>query len=151
MRLTEGKLTFFKSLEDLFSKADKGAIQLRKLTLDMDAEQPNRATSEVHMEGIYRFIASFDTLTSLEFHSHNIFNDNLFNNPGLSRRLLQVILNHKDLESLRFRYTTNNSPSFSVETVRVLTKNLPRLRVFEFPPEEKDFVSRNYVLHYEAY
>ncbi|KAH6992949.1 hypothetical protein EDB82DRAFT_165192 [Fusarium venenatum] len=139
MQLEEGKLTFFKSLEDLFNTADEGTIQLRHLVLDMDAEQPNFLASEVHLEGIYRFIASFDTLTSLEIHNHNTFKDNLLNNPDISRRLQQVIAMHKGLESLRFRYTRTATSYASVDTLRVLTKNLPQLRVLEIPLEEKDF------------
>lgn len=147
MQLEDGRLTLFKYLEQLFSKAEKGSIRLKKLTLDMDAKQPNPMTSEVHMEGIYRFIESFDNLTSLEFHNHNVFPGNIVNNPGISRRLQRVAIKHRDLESLRFRYTNrSDSPYVSAETVRVLTKDLPQLRVLEFPLEEKDFVSHNYRL-----
>ncbi|KAL3601209.1 hypothetical protein FPOAC2_05465 [Fusarium poae] len=138
-QLEEGKSTFFRSLQNLFNTAEKGTVQLRHLVLDMDVEQPDFMASEIHLEDIYRFIASFETLTSLDIYNHNIFKNNLFNNPGISRRLRRVITMHKGLQSLRFRYTRNVPPYASVNTLRALTENLPQLRVLEIPLEDKDF------------
>ncbi|KAM0492584.1 hypothetical protein ACHAP8_009761 [Fusarium lateritium] len=138
MRLEEGKMTFFKSLENSFNKADVGTIRLRHLVLDMHADQPNALASEVHMEGICRFIASFDTLTSLEIHNHNTLEDRSVNNSGISSRLQQVIIMHKGLESLRFRYTRRDPAYASVNNLRVLTQDLPRLRVLEIQLQDKD-------------
>ncbi|KAJ3548774.1 hypothetical protein NM208_g852 [Fusarium decemcellulare] len=137
--LDQGKLTFFKHLEDLFSKAEKGTVQLRKLSLDMDADAPNSMAAEVLLEGIYRFISSFDTLGALHFHDYNKYNDGKGNDPGLSRTIQQVIVKHKDLESLRFSYRgLSKIPLVSAKTLRILTKNLPRLRELEFCPEETE-------------
>ncbi|CVL11786.1 uncharacterized protein FPRN_14838 [Fusarium proliferatum] len=143
MSLEEGQLTFFKHLEDLFSKADKRDIHLRKLCLDMKGPGPtsNYAETEVHLEGKYRFISAFDSLTSLEIHDYNMYNTNVQSNPGLSRRLLQSILKHTNLELLRFHYRHMGSepweiPYASSESVNILTKNLPSLRVFEVAPQE---------------
>ncbi|KAF5575844.1 hypothetical protein FPCIR_12983 [Fusarium pseudocircinatum] len=146
MSLEEGQLTFFKYLEDLFSKADKRDIHLRKLCLDMkgpDAEL-SYAETEVHLEGMYRFISSFDSLTGLEIHDYNMYNTNVQSNPGLSRRLLQSVVKHTGLETLRFHYRHTGRdrweiPYVSVESVKILVRNLPSLRVFEFEPEEDDF------------
>ncbi|KAF5693654.1 hypothetical protein FDENT_1886 [Fusarium denticulatum] len=147
MSLEEGQLTFFKHLEDLFSKADKRDIHLRKLCLDMkgpDAEL-SYAETEVHLEGMYRFISSFDSLTSLEMHDYNMYNTNVQSNPGLSRRLLQSVVKHTGLETLRFHYRHSgiepwDIPFASAENVNILTKNLPSLRVFEVAPQEDDLV-----------
>ncbi|KAF4442079.1 hypothetical protein FACUT_2302 [Fusarium acutatum] len=145
MSLEEGKLTFFKHLEDLFSKADKRDIQLRKLCLDMKGpgHTSSYAETEVHLEGKYRFISSFDSLTSLEIHDYNMYNTNVQSNPGLSRRLLQSIVKHTNLETLRFYYRHMGSepweiPFASAENVNILTTNLPSLRVFELAPQEDD-------------
>ncbi|CVL03676.1 uncharacterized protein FMAN_15060 [Fusarium mangiferae] len=146
MGLEEGQLTFYKHLEDLFSKADKRDIHLRKLCLDMKGSGPtsNYAETEVHLEGKYRFISSLDSLTSLEIHDYNMYNTNVQSNPGLSRRLLQSIVKHTNLELLRFHYRHMGSepwdiPFASAENVNILTKNLPSLRVFEVAPQEDDF------------
>ncbi|KIL87192.1 hypothetical protein FAVG1_09747 [Fusarium avenaceum] len=143
--LRQGKVTFFKYLEDLFRGADKGTVQLRKLSLDMagDDDSQSYGTTEYQVEGIYRFIASFDTLTTLEFAEHNIYNSAVESNPGLSRRLLQVVLNHKELETLRFTYRGSGSGSYrtphvNAKTVQILMKNLVNLRTLEFAPDEDD-------------
>ncbi|KAF5623581.1 hypothetical protein F25303_11790 [Fusarium sp. NRRL 25303] len=146
MGLEEGQLTFFKHLEDLFNKADKRDIHLRKLCLEMKGpgHTSNYAETEVHLEGKYRFISSFDSLTSLEIHDYNMYNTNVQSNPGLSRRLLQSIVKHTNLELLRFHYRHMGSepwdiPFASAENVNILTNNLPSLRVFEVAPQEDDF------------
>ncbi|KAF5988291.1 hypothetical protein FBULB1_1515 [Fusarium bulbicola] len=148
MGLEEGQLTFFKHLEDLFSEADKRDIHLRKLCLDMKGPdyQSNYAETEVHLEGMYRFILSFDSLTSLEIHDYNMYNTNVQSNPGLSRRLLQSVVKHTGLETLRFHYRYSGSepwdiPFASAENVNILTKNLPSLQVFEVAPQEDNLVS----------
>ncbi|KAF5563902.1 hypothetical protein FPHYL_4929 [Fusarium phyllophilum] len=148
MGLEKGQLTFFKHLEDLFSKADKRDIHLRKLCLEMKGpgHTLNYAETEVHLEGMYRFISSFDSLTSLEIHGYNMYNTNVQSNPGLSRRLLQSVVKHTGLETLRFHYRHSGSepwdiPFASAENVNILTKNLPSLRVFEVAPQEDNLVS----------
>jgi hypothetical protein len=148
MSLGEGQLTFFKHLEDLFSKADKRDIHLRKLCLDMKGpgHTSDYAETEVHLEGVYRFILSFDSLTSLEIHDYNMYNTNVQSNPGLSRRLLQSVVKHTGLETLRFHYRHLGSepweiPFASAENANILTKNLPSLRVFEVAPQEDNLVS----------
>ncbi|KAF4499691.1 hypothetical protein FAGAP_4142 [Fusarium agapanthi] len=148
MGLEEGRLTFFKHLEDLFTKADKRGIHLRKLTLEMTEPgyRSNYAETEVYLEGTYRFISSFDSLTSLEIHEYNMYNSAVQSNPGLSRRLLQSVVKHTGLETLRFHYQHMGSeaweiPFVSAKAVNILTKNLPSLRVFEFAPQEDNLVS----------
>ncbi|KAF5717116.1 hypothetical protein FMUND_5934 [Fusarium mundagurra] len=148
MGLEKGQLTFFKYLQDLFTKADKRDIHLRKLCLEMKGpdRQSNYDETEVHLEGMYRFILSFDSLTSLEIHDYNMYNTNVQSNPGLSRRLLQSIVKHTNLETLRFHYHHMGNepwdiPFASAENVNILTKNLPSLQVFEIAPQEDNLVS----------
>ncbi|PNP84123.1 hypothetical protein FNYG_02811 [Fusarium nygamai] len=143
MSLEVGQLKFFKYLEDLFTKGGKGSIHLRKLSLQMTEPgfKSNYAETEVYLEGMYRFISSFDSLTSLEIHDYNLYNSAVQPNPGLSRRLLQSVVKHTGLETLRFHYRTMGSdawriPYASAESVNILTKNLPSLRVFEVAPQE---------------
>ncbi|KAG5655518.1 hypothetical protein KAF25_003855 [Fusarium avenaceum] len=127
--LRQGRVTFFKYLEDLFRGADKGTVQLRKLSLDMagDDDSQSYGTTEYQVEGIYRFIASFDTLTTLEFAEHNIYNSAVESNP----------------ETLRFTYRGSGSGSYrtphvNAKTVQILMKNLFNLRTLEFAPDEDD-------------
>ncbi|KAF5009873.1 hypothetical protein FDECE_3946 [Fusarium decemcellulare] len=143
--LTEGKLAFFKYLEDLFGSADKTDIHLRKLSLQMydDESEQDYQLTELQLEGVYRFICSFETLTSLEFFNYNRHTSVVETNFGLSERIQQAILKHKDLELLRFNYSGSGGynsriPDVPAETVAILTKNLPRLREFEFPPQGTD-------------
>ncbi|KAF4971492.1 hypothetical protein FSARC_1720 [Fusarium sarcochroum] len=143
-QLDESKTTFFHYLEALFSSADKTEICLRSLSLQMKGNESRQAYSHIEsqLECVYRFISSFDTLTSLQIDSYNRFHGAM-RCPGLSTSLEQAILKHKDLERLRFYYeATSNSnseiPYVSATTVALLTKSLPRLRVFEFPPQETD-------------
>ena len=146
IQLGKGNVILFKHLEDLFSKADKGSIQLRKLSVDLDADKPIPKASEEHLESIYRFLASFDTLTSLNVLEHNVFSrshllQQQIPNPGLSRRLQQVIINHKHLESLRFKYRGHPPYYVSAEVIETFTKSLPRLQLLEIPPKDDDLVS----------
>jgi hypothetical protein len=148
MYLGEGQPAFFKYLQDLFSKADKRDIHLRKLCLDMKGPgyKSSNAETEIFLEGVYGFISSFDSLTSLEIHEYNKYNKSTEPNPGLSRRLLQSVLKHPELETLRFRYENVISEQYEVpfappETVKILVDNLPRLRVFEFSPQDDNLVS----------
>ncbi|EWG51707.1 hypothetical protein FVEG_10604 [Fusarium verticillioides 7600] len=143
MGLEVGQLKFFKYLEDLFTKGGKGSIHLRKLSLQMTEPgyKSNYAETEVYLEGMYRFVSSFDSLTSLEIHDYNLYNSAVQPNPGLSRRLLQSVVKHAGLETLRFHYRHSGSeawdiPYASAESVEILTKNLPSLRVFEIAPQE---------------
>jgi hypothetical protein len=154
MDLEEGQLTFFKHLEELFSKADKRDIHLRKLCLDMKGpgNGSSYANTEIHLEGMYRFISSFGSLTSLEIHDYNRYNSEVQSNPGLSRRLLQSVVKHTGLETLRFHYRYRNAiaesweiPFASAESVEILTRKLPLLRVFEFAPQEDKVVRLLYL------
>ncbi|KAF4451268.1 hypothetical protein F53441_5689 [Fusarium austroafricanum] len=150
MNLGNGHLEFFKYLEDLFKNTGSADIHLRKLSLQMDGgdRDQNYAETEVHLEGLYRFISSFDTLICLEIHDYNTYNSAVESNPGLSRRLQQTILKHKDLEMLRFHYKGISSrfevPCVPAATAKILVKNLPRLRVLEFAPsgDNKDEMFR---------
>ena len=175
VQLGKGNAILFKHLEDLFSKADERSIQLRKLSVDLDADKPSPVASEEHLESIYRFLASFDTLTSLNVLEHNAFHGSVyhksdfvnpglsrrlqqvivihnvcsrshlpqqrFSNPGLSRKLQQAIINHKHLESLRFKYRGHPPYYVSAEVIETFTKNLPRLQLLEIAPKDDDLVS----------
>lgn len=146
IQLGKGNVILFKHLEDLFSKADEGSIQLRRLSVDLDADKSSPVASEEHLESIYRFLASFDTLASLNVLEHNVFTrshlpQRRFPNPGLSRKLQQAIINHKHLESLRFKYRGHPPYYVSAEVIETFTKSLPRLQVLEIAPKDDDLVS----------
>ncbi|UZP38286.1 hypothetical protein NXS19_006102 [Fusarium pseudograminearum] len=136
------QLTFLKSLEKSFGSAERRDIQLRQLTLDMYPYQQDRDAYETEMNAMYRFIASFDSLTSLEIYDHNRFPGCRHNKPGLSPRLKKAIIVHSRLESLRLRYsqTGEEVPLFSAPDIETFTKNLPLLRVLEVSVGDNDIV-----------
>ncbi|EKJ77728.1 hypothetical protein FPSE_02226 [Fusarium pseudograminearum CS3096] len=131
-----------KSLEKSFGSAERRDIQLRQLTLDMYPYQQDRDAYETEMNAMYRFIASFDILTSLEIYDHNRFPGCRHSNPGLSPRLKKAIIVHSRLESLRLRYsqTGEEVPLFSAPVIETFTKNLPLLRVLEVSVGDNDIV-----------
>lgn len=141
--LQVGQLKFFESLEKSFGSADRRDIQLRELTLDMHPELQGRDAYETEMDAMYRFIASFGTLTSLEIYDHNRFPGCRRNNPGLSDQLQEAIIVHSGLESLRLRYseTGEEVPFFSTSDIETFTKNLSELRVLEVMVRDNDIVS----------
>lgn len=142
-RLEVGQVKFFKSLEKSFCSAERRDIQLRELTLDMHPELQGRDAYETEMDAMYRFIASFGTLTSLEIYDHNRFPHCRRNNPGLSEQLQEAIIVHSGLESLRLRYseTGEEVPFFSTPDIETFTKNLSELRVLEVMVRDNDIVS----------
>ncbi|ESU10280.1 hypothetical protein FGSG_03010 [Fusarium graminearum PH-1] len=129
-----------KSLEKSFCSAERRDIQLRELTLDMHPELQGRDAYETEMDAMYRFIASFGTLTSLEIYDHNRFPHCRRNNPGLSEQLQEAIIVHSGLESLRLRYseTGEEVPFFSTPDIETFTKNLSELRVLEVMVRDND-------------
>ncbi|KAM0367622.1 hypothetical protein ACHAPK_007521 [Fusarium culmorum] len=130
------------SLEKSFGSAERRDIQLRELTLDMHPELQGRDAYETEMDAMYRFIASFGTLTSLEIYDHNRFPGCRRNNPGLSDQLQEAIIVHSGLESLRLRYseTGEEVPFFSTPDIETFTKNLSELRVLEVMVRDNDIV-----------
>ncbi|PTD07181.1 hypothetical protein FCULG_00005415 [Fusarium culmorum] len=139
-----------KSLEKSFGSAERRDIQLRELTLDMHPELQGRDAYETEMDAMYRFIASFGTLTSLEIYDHNRFPGCRRNNPGLSDQLQEAIIVHSGLESLRLRYseTGEEVPFFSTPDIETFTKNLSELRVLEVMVRDNDIVGLVKVFSY---
>ncbi|SCV61155.1 uncharacterized protein FFFS_15724 [Fusarium fujikuroi] len=135
----DGPLKFFQSLEHLFKKAEKGNIHLRHLSLQISGfYREQRKVIEEGLQGIYRFISSFDTLIHLEIHDYNTYQSVEELNPGLLSPLRLSILKHRDLETLRFHYkdvlSGHEVPCFTAASVKILVDNLPKLRVLEFAP-----------------
>ncbi|KAK6711193.1 hypothetical protein SNK05_005620 [Fusarium graminearum] len=108
----------------------------------MHPELQGRDAYETEMDAMYRFIASFGTLTSLEIYDHNRFPHCRRNNPGLSEQLQEAIIVHSGLESLRLRYseTGEEVPFFSTRDIETFTKNLSELRVLEVMVRDNDIV-----------
>ncbi|KAJ4256042.1 hypothetical protein NW762_009116 [Fusarium torreyae] len=144
--LNESRTTFFNYLEALFSSVDRREICLRSLSLQMHGNYYGQdyLETELQLECVYRFIASFDTLVSLQLDEYNKYWGVVETYPGLSTSLQQAILKHRDLETLRFHYDPMGDsgriiPYVPAITVALLTESLPQLRVLEFPPQETNF------------
>ncbi|KAK7954184.1 hypothetical protein PG996_015070 [Apiospora saccharicola] len=85
-----------------------------------------------------RFIASFDTLTTLIIPNSGSCREGTALNPAVPSTQLEAILKHKDLETLDIS-CTGTEPGFrslfqSAETIRAIVSGLPRLRVLKFAP-----------------
>ncbi|KAH6661037.1 hypothetical protein BKA67DRAFT_531115 [Truncatella angustata] len=118
------------------------SLSLRTLSLYMSAR--DYAHSPTQQDALFlakcRFVASFDTLTSLELQDYGQYPINTISNPGLSDALLQAILKHKKLNELRINYRGVTSgyevPYLNAKTVGILVDSLPQLRELEFAPDE---------------
>lgn len=147
-RLSHGQHLFFQHLTSLTSSAQSSAadIHLRTLRLEMAEESYGRTPAEnlVDFEAKCRFISSFDTLTTLILPDYNQYPREIATNPGLSNMLLQAILNHKKLRSLKISYSgiisDRKIPYLSAATVATIIDALPELQEFEFAPEEVEIV-----------
>jgi hypothetical protein len=147
-RFSDGKHLLLQTLASLANSPQNNStrISLRSLCLDMSE---NRLTETIeqrqtNFEATCRFISAFDTLTSLEIREYNQYPDTIPLNPGLPGTLLQAILRHKNLRSLKLSYagvmSNHKIPYLSAATVATLVDNLPRLRNLEFAPEEARIV-----------
>jgi hypothetical protein len=136
----------FESLTKVAQESPTG-MSMRRLHIRMSdngyGESPERLRA--NLEARCRFISSFDSLTSLDVHDHGQYDQNIAVNPGLPDILLQAILKHKTLTTLKISYSGiicgKKIPYISAQTVGAIIKGLPRLREFEFPPQEAEIVS----------
>lgn len=145
--LAEGKEAIFEHLTNLAILSQSGArsINLRSLCLEMSNERYGmHRYAQTYLDHKYRFISSFNTLTSLELKDHNQYPDTIATNPGLPNALLQAIIKHKGLKRLKISYYTllpqRKIPCLSATTIAAIIGNLPRLQEFEFEPEEAEIV-----------
>lgn len=157
-RLAQLNLTRFRDANGLLwqylgrlstlSEGTQSVISLRSLSFEMsdDISMNTPGQGKEDFEAQCRFIASFSSLTTLDLLSYGEYPAVRANNPGLSSILLQAILKHKNLKTLRIRYKNgakNNCkiPYLSAKTVEIILSGLPQLQEFEFAPEEDHIVS----------
>jgi hypothetical protein len=90
------------------------------------------------------FIRSFNTLTSLELSDYGIYPSSNPINPGLTRPLLEGILKHKQLRTLKIPYPGISTdfliPYLSAAEVGALIDGLPELRELNVAPQEAQIV-----------
>ncbi|TVY20935.1 hypothetical protein LARI1_G001395 [Lachnellula arida] len=115
-------------------------LSLQSLSLHMSKDSMNNQGESATFEAKCRFISSFDTLTTLKLQNYGQYPSNTIANPGLTDPLLQAILKHKNLRTLKISYTGRMSgfetPYLGAETVGAIVDGLPLLRDFEFAPDE---------------
>jgi hypothetical protein len=146
--LSNGRHLFFQHLTSLATSFQNGAtgIRLRNLCLDMLDHNYGETAEQVQtsFESKCRFISAFKTLTTLEIKDYNQYSRTIATNPGLPDMLLQPILQHKNLRSLKISYTRFNSgskvPYLSATTVKSIVDNLSQLQELVFAPEEAEIV-----------
>ncbi|KAJ3542865.1 hypothetical protein NM208_g3876 [Fusarium decemcellulare] len=147
-RLSRGQIFLFDYLAQLLSlpRATTESIKLRTLSVEMSAggrragQNPAEISALEHTK--YHFLASFNTLQSLEIWNYDDYQDPIPVVSGLSDTLLQAILKHENLTTLRISpmgpYRDTRIPFLSITTVAALIDNLPRLQEIKLAPEEDD-------------
>ncbi|EPE32064.1 RNI-like protein [Glarea lozoyensis ATCC 20868] len=117
-------------------------IGLRTLHLRMSDQSYGR-TPEQKALGFRTkcdFVRSFNTLTSLELSDYGVYPSSHPINPGLARPLLEGILKHKHLRTLKIPYAGSSSgfsiPYLSGAEVGALIDGLPELRELNIAPVE---------------
>ncbi|KAF1817037.1 hypothetical protein P152DRAFT_387111 [Eremomyces bilateralis CBS 781.70] len=144
--LSDGKHLFFQHLTNLATSSHNSAtgISLRSLCLEMSDDRYGETPEHIqtNFEAKCRFISAFDTLTTLEVKDYNQYPNTITTNPGLPDTLLQAILKHQNLRSLKISYQGMVSgckiPYLSATTVAAIIDNLPQLQDLEFAPEEAE-------------
>jgi hypothetical protein len=141
--LSHGKLLFFQYLADLMTASRQSitGIRLRHLIVEMSAAHADEPTM-TKMTSL--LVSSFDTLTDLEFGNYGQYPVTVATNPGLSPKLLQAIIKHKHLQTLKMSCSGVSSggkiPYLSAVTVGIIVDKLPQLREFNFAPDENQSV-----------
>ncbi|KAH8674227.1 hypothetical protein BX600DRAFT_227293 [Xylariales sp. PMI_506] len=145
--LTDHDCLLFPSLTALFSSASQDTtapattgrrINLRSLNLQMSYTSEQ---DKAEFGAKCRFIASFNTLTTLEIYDYGLYAMHITTNPGLCDTLKDAILKHKNLRILKIAYKGILSgvrfPYLSAVNVTSLIEGLPYLREIEFAPDEE--------------
>ena len=146
--ITHCKHLFFEHLTSLAISSQNSAkgIRLRTLCLEMSRFRYGETIehTQTNFDAECHFISAFDTLTSLEIKDYNQYPDTIATNPGLSDSLLQAILKHKNLRSLKISYlgimSGRKIPYLSATTVAALVDGLSQLQELMFAPEEAEIV-----------
>lgn len=122
-------------------------LSLRSLSLHMSKDRYQIRSQEENaiFNAKCRFISSFDTLTTLKLRNYGEYPSNTIANPGLTDPLLQAILKHKNLKTLKISYIGQTSgleiPYLGAKTVGAIVDGLPLLREFGFAPDEAQMES----------
>jgi hypothetical protein len=150
--LSDGKHLFFQHLTSLATSFPNSAtgISLESLRFEVSDGRYRQTLeqTQTNFEAKCQFISAFDTLTTLEIKDYNQYPDTITTNPRLSDTLLQAILKHRNLRSLKTSYTGAVSdckiPYLSAKTVAAIIDNLPQLQNLDFAPEEAEIVGTLY-------
>jgi hypothetical protein len=148
--LTDPECLLFNHLTSLakYTQGTGASICLRSLSLKMSDDDYRYSPEQqrASLEAKCRLLVSFDTLTALELVDYGQYPKGVATNPGLPEMLLEGILNHKRLRTLKISYNGVRSnyrvPYLSSETVGNIIDGLPQLQELEFAPDENQIVSR---------
>ncbi|KAM0552364.1 hypothetical protein ACHAPJ_007924 [Fusarium lateritium] len=144
-RLVRGGTLFIRHLMGLLQSSNCQKISLRSLLLDVSHSKLSSADNdEVARDPSCALIASFDTLTSLELYTRRQLPDAIPGKSGMQDSLLQAILRHSALKTLKISSTkttyddTDKVLNLSAITVASIVDGLPDLQEFEFAPKKKE-------------
>lgn len=145
VRLKDPQTLLWPFLASLITSFRRSNTPLNLRTLFVDMHDPHLQYDTEQQKALFiakcSFIASFDTLTTLNVRGYGQYTRNeASTNPGLSDTLLQGILKHKNLRVLRISYVGKISgleiPYLGAEPIGDIIDGLPLLREFEFAPDE---------------
>ncbi|KAK8110294.1 uncharacterized protein PG998_006751 [Apiospora kogelbergensis] len=126
----------FERLAVRFAEASQTKSNPNVRSLDMNMSEDSEARC--------RFLASFDTLTELTLFDHARYPEG-GQNPGLSSALLEAILKHKTLRTLKLTHSGIASreriPQVLTPQVRALINGLPELCELNIVVDDHDIVN----------
>ncbi|KAF5023103.1 hypothetical protein F66182_4860 [Fusarium sp. NRRL 66182] len=132
----------FQHLGSEYSAAQGRDVKLRTLTLDMTRHDSgmSRDVKRAIFDAKYRFLSSFDALTSLELVDYSQSRAEV-PQPELTDKLLEPILKHKNLTRLSFLFNEldeNKIPYLSAAALAKIIATLPKLQHLQFAPKDCD-------------
>ncbi|KAJ4259002.1 hypothetical protein NW762_008090 [Fusarium torreyae] len=144
-RLGSGRTLLIRHLMGLLQSSNVQKVNLKSLFLDVSRSQSSSPDNdEVSHDPCCALIASFDTLTSLELHTRRRLLDTIPGKSGMQDSLLQAILRHSALKTLKISSTkttyddTEKGLYLSAVTVASIVDGLPDLQEFGFAPKRKE-------------
>lgn len=150
--MSRGDCRLYQYLANLFATSKGGAANtsLKKLHLNLSEGGYFYGEDFASLQSAFKakcaFISSFDTLTTLTLEDYNQYPNTIAVNPGLPDLLIDAIIKHRDLRTLKIFYRGIRSgrkiPYPSARVIARLVDNLPCLQELEFAPDKREIVRR---------
>ncbi|CAG9978297.1 unnamed protein product [Clonostachys byssicola] len=140
--LGDDQASFFDHLATLAASKASSEIALRTFFVDLSIKYTRMPQlNQLRIDAQIRFLSSFDTLTSLELYAYNKPSTEI--PSGNSETLLDAILKHKSLKTLKISYVDidcsfGNILYISAANLTIILDGLPLLEEIQFAPETEE-------------